>query len=352
MPYPIIEHLFSAILFLAIIIFFELWVQFRRPLVLKVWLMGMVFSIGCSCAGIIYSLHYGYNRWFIEFPMTIMSISVLNFYSFLFNHGLKRFVLWFGTAVIFGQIVFYLVYYYIFNIDAGVNLLENTEYKLFNVTLKSLAFIIFAFLTFDLYLKIRNKYQSDNAYFKMTRRWSIFGILAFLVIFPNRLFKTFGLYNTNTSMVITIIIYLIILLYILFRPRFINRTNLKISLSQAFNKIEQQQFSVDHFESHFYNEAFYRNRNASLEDFGKIMKVSPEQLNKFIYQNYTSSFSDLVNKARVEYFVNVVNDGQHSNFTIESLALLSGFGSRQSLYKQFKKFHGGNPSDLLNSTLR
>ena len=352
MLYPIIEHLFSAILFLAIIIFFELWVQFRRPVVLKVWLMGIVFSIGFSCAGNIYSFHYGYNRWLIEIPMTIMSISALSFYSFLFNHHLKRFVLWFGTAVIFVQIFVYLFYYYIYNIDSGVNLVENPKYKLFNITLRSLAFLVFVFLTFDLYSKIRNKYQSDNAYFKMTRRWSIFGILAFSVIFPNKLFKTLGLYNTSTSMVITIIIYLIILLYILFRPRFINRTNLKISLSQAFNKIEQQQFSVDDFESHFYNEAFYRNRNASLEDFGKIMKVSPEQLNKFIYQNYTSNFSDLVNKARVEYFVNVVNDGKHSNFTIESLALLSGFGSRQSLYKQFKKFHGGNPSDLLNSTLR
>lgn len=225
MLYTIIEHLFSAILFLAILIFFELWVQFRRPVVLKVWLMALVFSIGFSCAGNIYSLHYGYNRWIIEFPMTIMSISALNFYSFLFNHRLKRFILWFGTAVIFVQILIYLVYYYIYNIDSGVNLIENSKYKLFNITLRSLAFLVFVFLTFDLYLKIRNKYQSDNAYFKMTRRWSIFGILAFSVIFPNKLFKTFGLYNTNTSMVITIVIYLVILLYILFRPRFINRTN-------------------------------------------------------------------------------------------------------------------------------
>jgi AraC-like DNA-binding protein len=75
-------------------------------------------------------------------------------------------------------------------------------------------------------------------------------------------------------------------------------------------------------------------------------------LTKFIYQNFTTTFNDLVNEARVNYFVTLVADGKHPNYTIESLAQLSGFGSRQSLYKQFKKFHGGTPSDLYNSTLR
>ena len=142
------------------------------------------------------------------------------------------------------------------------------------------------------------------------------------------------------------------LLFVLFRPRFLNRTNLKISLSKAFNRKDRFDFSKDDFELHFYRNCFFLNNKASLEEFGKMISVSPALLTKFIYQNFTTTFNDLVNEARVNYFVTLVADGKHPNYTIESLAQLSGFGSRQSLYKQFKKFHGGNPSDLYNSTLR
>ena len=61
------------------------------------------------------------------------------------------------------------------------------------------------------------------------------------------------------------------------------------------------------------------------------------------------NFSDLVNKSRVEYFITLIKSQEYKDYTIDALSDLTGFGTRQTLYRNFKKFHGGNPSDLLRS---
>jgi len=47
----------------------------------------------------------------------------------------------------------------------------------------------------------------------------------------------------------------------------------------------------------------------------------------------------------------IVQDPAYQNFTIDALAREVGFSSRQHLNKPFKKFHGGNPSDLIDATI-
>jgi YesN/AraC family two-component response regulator len=61
------------------------------------------------------------------------------------------------------------------------------------------------------------------------------------------------------------------------------------------------------------------------------------------------TFSDLVNKYRVQYFVSIVVLPQNANYTIDALAKMSGFTSRNHLYKPFRKFHGGIPSDFIDT---
>ena len=314
--------------------------------------MSLVFGVGLSCVGHIYQLNYSYNRWLLEFPNVIISVSALYFYSLLHQHYINRLVFWFGLIVVFTQIIGFLVFSLVFNVDAGVNLLENSKHQMGVFVIRSIVSIVLVLFIIKLYLKIRRKYNSDNLYFRKIKRWSIFLIFSIFVLFPVKLFKVLGFINFDLYLFFVLVVDLFTLLFVLFRPRFLNRTNLKISLSQAFNRQDRFGFSLDDFELHFYGHCFYLNSKATLEEFGKIIIVSPELLSKFIYQNFTATFNDLVNKARVNYFVSLVSDGKHPNLTIEALAQLSGFGSRQSLYKQFKKFHGGNPSDLYNSTLR
>ena len=78
------------------------------------------------------------------------------------------------------------------------------------------------------------------------------------------------------------------------------------------------------------------------------MGVSKDIMFKYIYFKYSLSFDELVNKSRVEYFVEIIKLPKFKDYTIEALALEVGFGSRQRFYQPFKKYHGGNPSDLVD----
>ena len=75
--------------------------------------------------------------------------------------------------------------------------------------------------------------------------------------------------------------------------------------------------------------------------------MNPEILKDYTNTNYQMTFIDLINKNRVEYFVDLIKFGKYNNYTIEALSQLAGFGSRIHLYNNFKKFHGGKPSDLM-----
>ena len=135
----------------------------------------------------------------------------------------------------------------------------------------------------------------------------------------------------------------------LFRPKFLNSANLKVSLSDVFNKTANLEFPNELFADIFVNKLFYLDSEASLENLAKALKINSDDLYRFIYDNYKSSFTDLVNQHSVSYFIDLVKSGKNANYTVDVLAQKSGFSSRHHMFKPFRKFHGGNPSEFIRS---
>jgi AraC-like DNA-binding protein len=134
----------------------------------------------------------------------------------------------------------------------------------------------------------------------------------------------------------------------LYRPGFINKNGCRISFGQAFNRTAINEISTELFEFHFFSHFYFKNKEASIADFANVMGVSKELIFNHVYQTYSMSFDELVNKNRIEYFVEIIKDPKFKNYTVEALALEVGFTSRQRFYQPFKKYHGGNPSDLID----
>jgi hypothetical protein len=164
-------------------------------------------------------------------------------------------------------------------------------------------------------------------------------ILLFTVLEIPSFFKTF----------IKIIFGLVLLLIILYRPSFINKNGSKISLGFLFNKKDFiANISAIDFNFHFFTNFYYKNKEANILEFSTIMEVNKEVLFNYIYFTYSMSFDELINKTRVEYFVEIIKEPKFKNYTVEALAMEVGFSSRQRFYQPFKKYHGGNPSDLID----
>ena len=210
-------------------------------------------------------------------------------------------------------------------------------------------FIFFNLFCLYYIYNILFKFSFKNIYFKRVQIWtfSFFMVIVtqLVIIFFTMIFKI----SSDFKSYITTLYALTLLLTILYRPSFINKNGSKISFGFLFNRND---FSSDikevDFNFQFFTNFYYKSKTANIEEFSNIMGVSKDVMFNYIYFTYSMSFDELINKTRVEYFVEIIKDAKFKNYTVEALALEVGFSSRQRFYQPFKKYHGGNPSDLID----
>ena len=94
---------------------------------------------------------------------------------------------------------------------------------------------------------------------------------------------------------------------------------------------------------------FYLKEKASIENLSIDLDTNKIIVTAIIKKNTGLGFADLVNKSRVDYLVELLREGKHEEYTIEALAKMSGFGSRQTMYKAFAKFRNQSPTDFIDS---
>ena len=212
-----------------------------------------------------------------------------------------------------------------------------------------LDFILFNLFCLYYIYNILFKFSYKNIYFKRVQVWtfSFFMVIVtqLVIIVITMIFKI----PNDFKSYITTVYALALLLTILYRPSFINKNGSKISFGFLFNRND---FSSDikevDFNFQFFTNFYYKSKTANIEEFSNIMGVSKEIMFNYIYFTYSMSFEELLNKSRVEYFVEIIKAPEFNNYTVEALALEVGFSSRQRFYQPFKKYHGGNPSDLID----
>jgi len=216
-------------------------------------------------------------------------------------------------------------------------------------------FINVDFLFFNLFclyyiFNILFKFSYKNIYFKQIQGWTF---CFFMVIFTQLIFialSTIFRFPNEFNTYLRLVLAFALLLIILYRPDFINKNGSKISFGFLFKRDSfNTKINEIDFDFHFYNNMYYKNQTANLLEFSNIMGVSKDSLFNHIYFKYSMSFDDLINKNRVKYFIEIMKQPENKNLTIDALGKEAGFTSRQNLYKPFKKFHGGNPSDLLDA---
>ena len=153
--------------------------------------------------------------------------------------------------------------------------------------------------------------------------------------------------NNNLKLIIELNIFLITIL-IFFRPKYLdkiineNQFNILFKQADTDNSIDELTFF-----KLFIENRYFLSKDASLSNFSNNYQVNKTDLETFLSNTYQLSFSEIINKFRVEYFIQIAKNEKYSNYSIESMAKESGFKNRQSFYLSFKKYHGGNPSDLL-----
>jgi len=128
-----------------------------------------------------------------------------------------------------------------------------------------------------------------------------------------------------------------------------------ISPKEKKNEIEQRRSLTaeeENFESNMLNviekQKLYLNPQLSLKDLALTLNASTHFVSKVINSKSKRSFYDLINQYRVAYLKQLLENPEFENLTILALGLDSGFNSKASLNRVFKKHAGLTPKQYLN----
>jgi AraC-like DNA-binding protein len=92
------------------------------------------------------------------------------------------------------------------------------------------------------------------------------------------------------------------------------------------------------------NQHHYLNRGYSLSVMASELDVPAHLLSSVINSEYSMSFTDLINKCRIEYIINGFDEEKMEAYTFEGMAMEAGLNSRITFYRAVIKNTGRTPT--------
>jgi AraC-like DNA-binding protein len=351
----LITNLYFSLTVFSIIVLADLLIKFKRPLLLKLYFVALVLSVGLL--SIFYSSDSVLVLLFQMSLKSLISITLLYIFFSLYIANLKWLIHVYSVFIIsFILLLFYHIIhingYNVFNLsfdEIGKLNFKGFKFPVYIFICRMLLHVSFFGIMLYVWYFINYRIKQKNIYFDKIKIWS--SVTIAIVILSLILNTYVPIYKEKTILahIISLFINYNLLLLVFYRPGFLNRSALKIAFGEKFNQESTYDISTDDFIKEFFTNLYFTDSEASLENLAKKMGINSNDLYRFVYNNYSMSFNDLVNKNRVAYFLDIVHNEQYKNYTIDALAKVVGFSSRQHLYKPFKKFHGGNPSDIIDA---
>ncbi len=198
----------------------------------------------------------------------------------------------------------------------------------------------------------RNKIFTTNLYESKIKRWVLSYVVCLLMLFFINvlLFVTLTKYNYvlyNDSLINSFIQRFIFILFILFRPKFLDDDKYSSSFNQVLSTTKGLAFKE--FEFLFYANHYYLQPEANMEDLALKLNVTKNELFIFLRDEIEENFTELLNKNRVEYLKELLKAKKYESFTIEALSEMAGFNNRRTMYNAFNKHIGMTPTEYIQS---
>jgi AraC-like DNA-binding protein len=287
-------------------------------------------------------------RIYVDVARVFGLIALVNIYFILANNKIPRLVIYF--EILFAVVLLIMVYngFKYVSIKDGVINVQLNHIQLINI------FIINGFLITSMFyniFKIHKQVDKKNIYHLKIRNWSYFLLIIVITmvlwLITAFILDKYPIANLKPdTRVLNSMVYSLLLVFVLFRPRFIDEAD----FSYTINKFSPQQsiINAQDFDFLFYFNHYYLQLDANIDDFALKLNHSKVEVLDFIKIQTTDSFIDLLNRNRIKYFTDLLRSKKQDSFTIEALSEMSGFKSRKTMYNTFNKYHNMTPSEFIN----
>ncbi len=99
-------------------------------------------------------------------------------------------------------------------------------------------------------------------------------------------------------------------------------------------------------------ERLFLRQNLKLEEICKKLNTNPRTLNSALKAYGFRNFSHFSNHYRIEEVKKMMAQETFGRYTLEAIAEMAGFGTRQAFYNTFEKLTGQRPAYYRNLLLK
>lgn len=107
----------------------------------------------------------------------------------------------------------------------------------------------------------------------------------------------------------------------------------------------------DRIEQIVVNEKLYENQALSVYQLAELLHTHPKKISQVVNQGFGMNFNDYVNQQRVNAIIRKLQAGEHGLQTLLSLAFESGFNSKSTFNRAFRKVTGQTPNEFIKKSL-
>ena len=179
---------------------------------------------------------------------------------------------------------------------------------------------------------------------KMTLVIGALFLLAYLLFFID--FFYLSNYRQVSSLLLTSILYFFgVLVYR--NPHLFKKYNYSKTIVDFFDGKELDY--IDALQKLFREKQPFLNEKLTIKDVAQELNLSSQQLSYIINRHLEVNFLDFVNTYRIVEVMKQFNRKTHKDYTLLSIALESGFNSKASFNRIFKKHTGVTPSNYIKN---
>ncbi|OPC04668.1 AraC family transcriptional regulator [Elizabethkingia ursingii] len=261
----------------------------------------------------------------------------------------------------------YLINFFILTSQEKVHIYEygTTAYRIFRKIIKvviissGILYVILSILAVRRYKKQISDLYSNTE--KINLNWSYYLITGIALIWIAVILKNEILIFTLVSLFIIVAAYFGIsrvgILEFASKQSDINEEKQTEHNDEIVAVKYQKTFAGEDAIQHIYkkltyqmeHEKLYKDPELNLNHVAALLGIQPNILSQTINSVENKNFYDYINRQRIEEFKRIVVLPENQKFTILSLAFESGFNSKTSFNRNFKKYMDSSPREFIKS---
>ena len=117
--------------------------------------------------------------------------------------------------------------------------------------------------------------------------------------------------------------------------------NTEIKYANKKIKTSTAEVLKNHLKELMIEEKLYRNPSLKLFEVAVKLNITTHQFSQLLNDNIGKSFSTFVNEYRIEESKKILKS--NTKYSLDAIGLESGFNSKTTFYKEFKKIVGTTP---------